>query len=41
LRWATRIALAVKVVPDPDFEIDELILAVCDARLLTICSPAL
>jgi hypothetical protein len=39
LRWATGIALAVKVAPIPDFEIDELILAVCGALLLTIYRP--
>jgi hypothetical protein len=36
LRWAVGIALAMKVVPFPDFGIDELILLVCGALLLTV-----
>ena len=36
LRWATGVALAVKVVPVPDFGIDEVILVVVGALLLTV-----
>ena len=36
LRWAVGIALAVKVIPVPDFGIDEVILALVAALLLTV-----
>jgi hypothetical protein len=39
LRWAIGIALAVKVVPVPDFGIDEIILAVIAILLITIYRP--
>lgn len=39
LRWAIGVALAVKVVPIPDFGIDEVILVVIGALLLTIYRP--
>jgi hypothetical protein len=40
LRWAIGVALAVKVVPVPDFGIDEIILVVIGALLLTVYRPA-
>ena len=36
LRWAIGVALAMKVVPVPDFGIDELILVVIGVLLLTV-----
>lgn len=39
LRWAIGIALAVKVVPMPDFGIDEIILVLIGALLLTVYRP--
>jgi hypothetical protein len=36
LRWAIGIALAIKVMPVPDFGIDEVILVVCGVLLLTV-----
>ena len=39
LRWAIGVALAMKVVPFPDFGIDEIILAVVGALLLTVYRP--
>lgn len=39
LRWAIEIALAVKVVPIPDLGIDEIILVVIGALLLTVYRP--
>jgi hypothetical protein len=41
LRWAIGIALAVKVIPVPDFGVDEIILLVCGALLLTVYRPTL
>lgn len=41
LRWALRAALAIKVVPVPDFGIDELILLVVGALLVTVYRPVL
>ncbi len=39
LRWALGIALALKAMPAPDFGIDEIILVVCGALLLTVHRP--
>ena len=39
LRWAIGVALAVKVVPVPDFGVDEVILVVIGALLLTVYRP--
>lgn len=39
LRWAIRVALAIKLVPVPDFGIDEVILVVVGALLLTVYRP--
>ena len=39
LRWAIGFALAVKVVPVPDFGIDEIILVLVGALLLTVYRP--
>jgi hypothetical protein len=39
LRWAIGIALAIKVVPVPDFGVDEIILVICGALLLTVYRP--
>lgn len=39
LRWALGFALAVKVAPVPDFGIDEIILVVVAALLLTVYRP--
>ena len=39
MRWAIGIALAVKVVPVPDFGIDEVILIVIGALLLPVYRP--
>lgn len=36
LRWSIGVALALKVVPFPDFGIDEVILVVVAALLLTV-----
>lgn len=36
LRWAIGVALAMKVVPLPDFGVDEVILLVVGALLLTV-----
>ena len=36
LRWAIGVALAVKMVPLPDFGVDEVILVVVGALLLTV-----
>jgi hypothetical protein len=36
IRWPVRLALAMKVVPFPDFGIDELILAVVTVLLVTV-----
>jgi hypothetical protein len=41
LRWAIAIALAMKVVPIPDFGLDEIILLFCGALLLTVYRPTL
>jgi hypothetical protein len=41
LRWALRIALAIKVVPVPDMGIDEVLLVVVGILLLTIYRPTL
>src|SRR5579875_2263622 len=39
LRWAIGVALAMKVVPIPDFGLDELILVVIGVLLLTVYRP--
>lgn len=39
LRWAIGVALAMKVVPVPDFGIDEVILVVIGVLLLTVYRP--
>lgn len=39
MRWAIGIALAMKVVPFPDFGVDEVILLVIGVLLLTIYRP--
>jgi len=39
MRWAIGIALAIKVVPIPDFGVDEVILVVIGALLLTVYRP--
>lgn len=39
MRWAVGIALAVKVVPVPDFGVDEIILLVIGVLLLTVYRP--
>lgn len=39
LRWAIGIGLAMKVVPVPDFGIDEIILLVIGVLLLTVYRP--
>jgi hypothetical protein len=39
LRWAIGFALAVKVVPVPDFGVDEIILLVIGVLLLTVYRP--
>lgn len=41
LRWALRLALALKVVPFPDFGIDEVILVVVGLLLVTVYRPTL
>jgi hypothetical protein len=41
LRWAIAIALAMKVVPFPDFGVDEIILVLCGSLLLTVYRPTL
>jgi hypothetical protein len=41
LRWAIGIGLAVKLVPVPDFGIDEIILAFCGVLLLGFYRPTL
>jgi hypothetical protein len=35
-RWAMGVALALKVMPAPDFGLDEVILLVCGVLLLTV-----
>lgn len=39
LRWALTVALAIKVVPVPDFGLDEVILLVVVVLLLTLYRP--
>jgi hypothetical protein len=39
LRWAIGIGLAIKVVPVPDFGVDEIILVLVGALLLTVYRP--
>lgn len=39
LRWAIGVALAMKLVPVPDFGIDEIILVLIGALLLTVYRP--
>lgn len=39
LRWAIGVALAMKVVPVPDFGIDEIILVLIGVLLLTVYRP--
>lgn len=41
LRWALTVALAMKVVPLPDFGIDEVILVVVGVLLVTLYRPTL
>ena len=41
LRWGLRVALAMKVVPVPDFGIDEIILIVIGLLLVTVYRPTL
>jgi hypothetical protein len=41
LRWALRLALALKVVPFPDFGLDEVILIGIGVLLLTVYRPTL
>ena len=36
LRWALRVALAIKAVPVPDLDIDEVLLLVVAVLLLTV-----
>ena len=39
LRWALALALAIKIVPLPDFGIDEIILLVVGVLLATVYRP--
>ena len=39
LRWALGVALSIKVVPVPDFGIDEILLAVIGILLITVYRP--
>lgn len=39
LRWALGVALAIKVVPVPDFGIDEILLVVIGILLVTVYRP--
>lgn len=39
MRWAIGVALAIKVVPIPDFGVDEVILVVIGVLLLTVYRP--
>ncbi|HEX4864518.1 MAG TPA: hypothetical protein VFV02_10620 [Acidimicrobiales bacterium] len=39
LRWALKVALAMKVVPVPDFGIDEVILLCIGVLLVTVYRP--
>ena len=39
LRWALGVALAIKVVPVPDFGIDEILLIVIGVLLMTVYRP--
>jgi hypothetical protein len=39
LRWAIGVGLAIKVVPVPDFGVDEMILVLAGALLLTVYRP--
>lgn len=41
LRWAVGLALAMKVVPVPDFGVDEVILLVAGVLLVTVYRPIL
>jgi hypothetical protein len=41
LRWAVAVALAIKVVPVPDFGVDEVILVVVGLLLVTVYRPTL
>ena len=41
LRWALRVALAIKAVPIPDLGIDEVLLLVVAVLLLTVYRPTL
>jgi hypothetical protein len=41
LRWALAVALAIKMVPIPDFGIDEAILVVVGVLLFTVYRPTL
>lgn len=39
MRWAIGVALAMKVIPFPDFGVDEVILVVVGVLLLTLYRP--
>lgn len=39
MRWAIGVALAMKVVPFPDFGLDEVILVIVGALLVTVYRP--
>jgi hypothetical protein len=41
LRWALALALAIKLVPVPDFGVDEVILVVVGVLLVTVYRPTL
>jgi hypothetical protein len=41
LRWLIGISLAIKVIPFPDFGLDEVVLIVVGLVLVTFCRPAL
>jgi hypothetical protein len=41
MRWAIGTALAIKVIPVPDFGVDEILLVVVGALLLTVYRPTL
>jgi hypothetical protein len=41
LRWAFTVALAIKMVPVPDFGVDQVILVVVGVLLVTVYRPTL
>jgi hypothetical protein len=41
LRWALALAIAIKMVPVPDFGVDEVILVVVGVLLVTVYRPTL